>query len=259
MTSKSVSLIIAVAAVAGLTSISVVLRAQNHSKAVADQEVQALLNQSQSAIHEKDYSRAQRLLNQAATQAPAHEAVHNNLGYVCQMQNDLRCAESHYKRALELNPNHWVTHQNLASLYGQTQRYSMADSEYQSAFQSAPESVKSIVAADWSRLANQSAQYSKARTIASEGLKQSKTAPVNAALLTNLAWATWKLGDSHQARLLVAEAQQQSPTIETLCLLGRLQKIENLPVAANTLKQCRIQLKQLKPRNKPELKEWSGE
>lgn len=259
MTSKSISLIVAVVAVVGLTSISVVLRSQNHLKATADQEVQALLSQSQAAIHEKNYARAQRLLNQAVTQAPTDEAVHNNLGYVCQMQNDLRCAESHYKRALELNPNHWVTHQNLASLYSQTQRDSMADSEYQSAFQSAPEAVKAIVAADWSRFANRTAQYSKAQTIASEGLKQSKTAPATAALLTNLAWATWKLGDSHQARLLVTEAQQQSPTIDALCLLGRLQKIENLPVAANTLKQCRIQLKQLKPKDKPELKEWSGE
>jgi Tfp pilus assembly protein PilF len=71
------------------------------------------------AIAAKNWSRALAELNIAVRDEPRNADVHNLLGYSYrkQVQPNLAKAFEHYKRAIELNPNHKGAHEYIGEAY----------------------------------------------------------------------------------------------------------------------------------------------
>jgi Flp pilus assembly protein TadD len=77
------------------------------------------LTAARKAIEAKDWSKALFELNQAARDEPRNADVHNLLGYTHRKRAtpDLPKAFEHYKRALDLNPNHKGAHEYIGEAY----------------------------------------------------------------------------------------------------------------------------------------------
>ena len=77
------------------------------------------LDLARKAIEAKDWSKALFELNQAAQAEPRNADVHNLLGYTYRKRAtpDLPKAFDHYKKALDLNPQHMGAHEYIGEAY----------------------------------------------------------------------------------------------------------------------------------------------
>ncbi len=77
------------------------------------------LNTARSAIKAKDWQKVLAELNVAVKDEPKNADIHNLLGYANrkQAQPDLPKAFEHYKKALELNPQHKGAHEYIGEAY----------------------------------------------------------------------------------------------------------------------------------------------
>lgn len=82
------------------------------------------------AIKAKDYRRALAELNLAARDEPRNADVHNLLGYSYRMQAkpDLPKSFEHYKKALQIDPNHKGTHHYIGVAYLMDKKVADAES-----------------------------------------------------------------------------------------------------------------------------------
>lgn len=86
---------------------------------VAQPTVNERLDSAREAIKAKKWQPALNELRIAAREEPRNADVHNLLGYAYrkQAQPDLSKAFEHYKRALELNPQHKGAHEYIGEAY----------------------------------------------------------------------------------------------------------------------------------------------
>ncbi|WP_158529612.1 tetratricopeptide repeat protein [Parvibium lacunae] len=69
------------------------------------------------AALDKNWSLALKELKKAEAAEPNNADVHNMLGYTYRWQGQLELAFQHYRRSLELNPNHRGTHEYMGKAF----------------------------------------------------------------------------------------------------------------------------------------------
>jgi Tfp pilus assembly protein PilF len=126
----------------GLTQLSL----RNNQRAIKefqiayklDKQVATGLNLSSALISSGELNRAIKLLNQLIVDAekqnyPYRERLFHNLGYAHTKDRKFSQAETWYKRSLEENPTFFLSHLELAHIYENSNRQSLAIQAYQKA------------------------------------------------------------------------------------------------------------------------------
>lgn len=252
----------AVTLVGVLSIISVIVNLERKQTEAQLQQAQPLLVNSTQQIQQGQYNKARISLEQALEIVPNHAITHNNLGFTCQQVKDFACAETHFLKAIELNPRNWQFHKNLASLYDIQQRYSEAEAKYQEALNLAPQNSQPAIIADFTRLLNRTGKHAQALEQAQLTLAQTQEIEIRAALLNNIAWAYWKTRDNEKAEESLRESIKIQSTVDNLCLLSQIQH-GSQSGQSDRLKQCQEKVQTTLAQNpnlfefKPEIKEWS--
>lgn len=86
-------------------------------------------------LEQERYPEGIAALLDVAQKAPDVAAPQINLGLAYERSGDFERAEASFKKALELNPNHPVTHDELGILYRQTGRFAAARASYEKALE----------------------------------------------------------------------------------------------------------------------------
>ncbi|MEP4146068.1 MAG: tetratricopeptide repeat protein [Halioglobus sp.] len=77
------------------------------------------------------YAQAKERLDALISNSPTNPDAYIELGEVLFDQNELKAAESAFKRAADLKRNYWKAHEALASFYYRTERYAEAARAYE--------------------------------------------------------------------------------------------------------------------------------
>jgi Flp pilus assembly protein TadD len=95
------------------------VQAADTGPSVAQPSASDRLNTARGAIKAKEWRKALAELNVAVRDEPRNADVHNLLGYSYrkQAQPNLAKAFEHYKRAIELDPNHKGAHEYIGEAY----------------------------------------------------------------------------------------------------------------------------------------------
>jgi Flp pilus assembly protein TadD len=114
---KALPLLTAVAALS--LSFALPLQAADTGPTVSNPTVSERLANAREAIKAKDWRKSLAELNIAVRDEPRNADVHNLLGYSYrkQAQPNLAKAFEHYKRAIELDPNHKGAHEYIGEAY----------------------------------------------------------------------------------------------------------------------------------------------
>lgn len=193
---------------------------------------------------------------QKALQLDSQSVVtHNNLAAVCWEDKDFPCAISHYQRALQLKPDYWQAHYGLGSVYDDLGDYRLAEQSYQRAVQYNPTLAVDAIN-NLSRLKNRQGEYKAAIDLAQSGLQKADDPITLAALYKNLGWAELKLQQYDKSRAdLQAAADLDPQRADTFCLLAQLQETQkDWSGAQRFWKNCLGYDSDL-----PEVKEWQDQ
>jgi tetratricopeptide (TPR) repeat protein len=164
--------------------------------------------------------------------------IYNNLGFRAYTDNRLATAQTHYRRAIKFNPDHFQAHYNLGSLFEELNDLDRAREEYLLAAQGGlPEGLNNL-----GRLYLLEGQYPEAAILLNNALNQiSSTNSKNDlkySVLKNLGWARLE-----QDRLPDAETSLQE-AIELIqkkaaahCLLAQVLEEQGKP-AKSEWEQC---------------------
>jgi Flp pilus assembly protein TadD len=129
MTSKlqttAIAALLAISAAAFQTA-----HAADTGPSVAQPTVSERMSNARDAIKAKNFSKALAELNIAARDEPRNADVHNLLGYSYRMQAkpDLPKSFEHYKKALQIDPNHKGTHHYIGVAYLMDKKVADAES-----------------------------------------------------------------------------------------------------------------------------------
>lgn len=94
---------------------------------LTSQEVRAQLASAEELIRKESYSDAISVLNGIVETNPREADAYNLLGYSYRKSKDFNRAESNYKRALRLNPDHKGALEYVGELYLETDRRPKAE------------------------------------------------------------------------------------------------------------------------------------
>jgi Flp pilus assembly protein TadD len=98
-------------------------------------DVRAQYDNALRLLEQERYPEGIAVLIEVAQKAPDVTAPYINLGIAYERISDFEHAESSFKKALELNPNHPVVHNELGLLYRQTGRFAAARASYEKALE----------------------------------------------------------------------------------------------------------------------------
>ncbi len=183
---------------------------------------------------------------------PDNPIAHNNLALVCQDQGDVSCSFFHYNEAFRLNPNYWAAHYNLGNLYDDRRDYLRAIEQYQTVIASGS-SLAVDAANNLSRIKNIQGHFGEAVVLVKQNLLQTDDPISQAALYKNLGWAELGL-----RRYTIAEAylersiQLDKERADSYCLLAQVKESEKKPYEASQLWESCIR----NSSSLPEVQEW---
>ncbi|WRH68691.1 MAG: tetratricopeptide repeat protein [Planktothrix sp. GU0601_MAG3] len=153
--------------------------------------------------------------------------IYNNLGLICNKENDLECAQKNYQKAIEIDPKNYVAHYNLGKLYDNLGDFSKAETEYKLAMQS-DQSVGVYAQSNLARLQILKGDPVTAIELSSDGLKKKSNTNVQAALHKNLGWAYWMKTEYIQAENNLQQAiKLNEKRRDSHCLLAQVLEAKN--------------------------------
>jgi tetratricopeptide (TPR) repeat protein len=82
------------------------------------------------ALNQKRYAEARMFADNAMRLIPDYYGVHINMGLIYETEGDLFLAEHHYRKAAELDPEHFAPNQLLGQLFIKTTEYNEAESQF---------------------------------------------------------------------------------------------------------------------------------
>ncbi|MDY6940591.1 MAG: serine/threonine-protein kinase [Cyanobacteriota bacterium] len=186
-------------------------------------------NRGIEALEKEQLDRARDYNERALRFAPQSSKIHNNLGFVCQKQNDRDCAEAAYETALELEENP-VTLYNLGGLYDDSGDFDRAAANYEKAI-AFNRSVSVNATSDLARLHVLQGETDRAIELSLQGLDEVEQYEgkenVTSALHKNLGWAYWVQGENREAaeRLQEAISLNENRT-DAYCLLAMVRETQ---------------------------------
>ena len=65
----------------------------------------------------EDYDKAAEYFSKVAEVRPNFDAAYLNLGVISELKGDLKQAEKHYKKSVELNPHNTLAQERLTQIY----------------------------------------------------------------------------------------------------------------------------------------------
>ncbi|SKB11918.1 Tetratricopeptide repeat domain protein [Planktothrix sp. PCC 11201] len=153
--------------------------------------------------------------------------VYNNLGLICNKDNNFECAQKNYQKALDIDSKNYVAHYNLGKLYDDSGDFQQAETEYKLAMQS-DQSVGVYAQNSLARLQILKGDPATAIQLSSEGLKKTDRANVQAALHKNLGWAYWIKTEYIQAEKNLRKAiKLDEKRRDSHCLLAQVLEAKN--------------------------------
>lgn len=180
---------------------------------------QAFYDRAWNAQQADELMLARQYYNLALTFNPQDSRIYNNLGILCQNQNDLNCAMDYYQKVLEIDRNSG-TFYNLAQVYEQMGNLDRAEDQYKKAIELGGVTVDYSFSS-LARLYILKGDTHKAIDLSFEGLKRSQKQKVRSALYRNLGWIYWMQGDYTKAEENLQQALDlQEDRTEAYCLLA---------------------------------------
>jgi tetratricopeptide (TPR) repeat protein len=101
-----------------------------HNLFAMDDRVRQLLLLGREHYHRGDYDKAKDLLRQVLEKSDRHADVHHMLGVIAHGAGELAQAESHFEKAVALNPNYTEAQLNLMVTYNDLGKYEAARKLY---------------------------------------------------------------------------------------------------------------------------------
>jgi tetratricopeptide (TPR) repeat protein len=95
-----------------------------------DDHLKQLLLLGREHYEQREYAKAEYLLRQVVAKTDSFADVHHMLGVVAHSRGDFVRAESHFQRAVELNPNYTEAQLNLMVTYNELGKYDAAREVY---------------------------------------------------------------------------------------------------------------------------------
>src|SRR6185503_6799040 len=102
------------------------LAAAAYSQTDSERQGIILNNQGVAQVEKGENEEALKSLNRSAEIFPNNVVVHRNLGYLYSKLNDLARAETAYRNAIRLTPDHAVTYNQLGFVLMEARRYQEA-------------------------------------------------------------------------------------------------------------------------------------
>jgi serine/threonine protein kinase len=123
-----------------------------------------------------------------------------NLGYVCKLTGDNRCAELNFKKAIKLEPNSMSSYQNLGVLYEDAGDFEKAAQTYKQAI-SASKGVEPVSLINLARVYVLQKNNRKAETLITQASSLADRSPYfQSRLLKNQAWIYYSEGNLPPAK-----------------------------------------------------------
>jgi tetratricopeptide (TPR) repeat protein len=97
-----------------------------HNRAFMDDHVRQLLLLGREHYHRGEYEKAEYVLRQVIAKSDRHADVHHMLGVIAHSAGEFARAESHFEKAVFLNPNYTEAQLNLMVTYNDLGKYDAA-------------------------------------------------------------------------------------------------------------------------------------
>lgn len=169
----------------------------------------------------------------------ANESAYRMLAHVCEQIGDVKCTESNYNNAINVDPSNDSPWYNLATYYEDRQKLDKAMQTYVRAIKLKPN--------DPSTLNNMARLYILENNVneAQKNLKKAETElnsntdpSLVAVIFKNKGWLSYKLRDYKSAKeFLEASVDMDDSIVSTYCLLAQVSEALNQP-AKQYWKQC---------------------
>jgi serine/threonine protein kinase len=204
------------------------------------------------AQNSQDFDRARKNYKQALKFNPKDSRISNNLGILCQRQNDLACAMDYYQQALAIEQSSG-THYNLGQVYEQMGDFDRAEEQYKQAIALGGATVDYSLNS-LARLSILQENLNLAIELSQQGLQHTQKPRVRSALYRNLGWIYWMQADYTKAEENLQQALLlQEDRTEAYCLLALVRESQGQKTEALEIwKSCRDG----KAKNRVEILTW---
>jgi len=153
--------------------------------------------------------------------------IYNNLGLICNKDNDFECAQKNYQKAIKIDPLNYVAHYNLGGLYDDIGNFQQAEIQYKLAMQS-DQPVGVYARSDLARLQILKGDPATGIELSLQGLKKTDKTNVKAALHKNLGWAYWMETEYDRAEFNLRKAiKLDEKRRDSHCLLAQVLEAKN--------------------------------
>jgi serine/threonine protein kinase len=178
-------------------------------------------------LEKGDSAQAQSYFEKALIFNKNDDRIYNNLGLICNKNNDFECAQKNYQKALKIDSENYVSRYNLGGLYDDFGDFKQAEIQYKLAMQS-DQSVGVYAQSDLARIKILKGDPATAIQLSSEGLKKKSKTNVQAALYQHLGWAYWMKTEYIQAENNLRKAiKLDEKRRDSHCLLAQVLEAKN--------------------------------
>jgi len=193
-------------------------------------------------------SQAISVLQSALELRPEAAEIRSTLGLAYSLAGDNTAAIASFETALELEPSNPIIRFNLANVYEQV-NIEQAIANYQiAAKERSP--IQTAAANNLARVYLMTGQLNEANDLLNSTV-ETEDSLTQAALLKNLGWLQFELGDEEQAQASLNQSIEIDPTkADPYCLLAIITASEDDRITCISLPT---------PRNQPEVQQWKGQ
>lgn len=195
---------------------------------------------------------ARRNCEKALRFNPKDSRFYNNLGMICQRQNEIACAVDNYQKALSIEPHAEILY-SRGQLYDRTEYFDRAGEQHKQAIALDGATVD-FALSRLARLSILQGNLDRAIDLIHQGLEQTQQPNLRSALYRNLGWIDWIQADYAKAEENLQKALQlQDDRTEAYCLLALVRESQSRETAAlEPWKFCRDG----EARNRVEILTW---